>query len=289
MDTSEIFLNRLPRRPYCSNDPHQGLLIRPAKTAVHHRHIQPNAPLEVAWLVFDIDYAWAAFAWERANLPPPTITVVNPENGHAHLYYGLQTPVGLSNAARDAPIRYAASVQAGFLARLGADSGYAGLIAKNPLHGSWQALWVEHLYELGELAEYVPLLKPIPREGTIGLGRNCTLFDELRTWSYRWVREYKRNGASHAQWGDAVLGHAERMNKFNVPLAFSEVRAIAKSVAKWTWMHFDDSKFSAIQSARGKLGGRPKTTTLDGEPWTARGISRSTYYRHLKSGLLVPG
>lgn len=288
MNTSEVFVNRLPHRPFCANDVSHGLLIRLAATALKHRHIQPNAPLEVAWLIFDLDYVGAAFAWEKANLPPPTITVSNPANGHAHLFYGLTTPVVMGDAAREAPIRYAASVHAAFLARLRADPCYTNGIAKNPLHPSWRSIWVNHLYDLGELAEYVTLPKRLPRRESFGVGRNCSLFDELRSWSYQWAREYKRNGTSREQWRDAVLGQATRMNNFDAPLAFSEVKALAKSVANWTWSHFDDARFSKIQSARGKLGGRPRTTTRDGEPWTALGISKATYYRQRKSGLLVP-
>lgn len=287
MDTSAIFQSRLPRRPYCSNDLSHGLVIRPAVTALQHRHLQPNAPLETAWLVFDLDYPGAAFAWEKANLPPPTLTVSNPENGHAHLFYGLTTPVGMSDAARDAPIRFAAAVQAAFLAKLCADTGYAGLIAKNPFHDAWRALWVQHLYDLGEMADYVELPKRRAQQEVLGLGRNCTLFDELRTWAYQWVREYKRNDANAEQWLRAVLGQGEKLNSFNVPLSFNEVKAVAKSIAKWTWRNFSDAAFSAIQSARGKRGGRPATTTKHGDPWVKQGISRATYYRRLKSGLLV--
>ncbi|MHB1236077.1 MAG: replication initiation protein [Gallionella sp.] len=287
-NTSTIFLNRLPRRPYCSDDLTHGLHIRPTETALRHRHIQPNRPLEVAWLTFDIDYAWAAFAWEKANLPPPSITVINPENGHAHLIYGLTTPVAMSDAAREAPIRYAAAIQAAFLARLCADPGYAGLITKNPLHDSWRTLWVQHLYDLSELDEWVTLPKLLPRRESVGLGRNCILFDEIRAWAYQWIRVFKRNGASPDQWRDAVLSQASGMNQFDAPLASSEVMAISKSVSKWTWLHFSDAKFSALQSARGKRGGRPKTTTKNGAPWAALGISRSNYYHKLQNGLLVP-
>ena len=288
MDTSAIFRNRLPRRPYCSDKLSSGLVIRPAATALRHRHIQPNPPLQVAWLVFDLDYPGAAFSWEKNNLPPPTVTVVNPKNGHAHVFYGLAAPVSMTDAARNAPIRYAAALQAAFVAKLAADAAYGGLVAKNPFHESWRALWIHHLYDLRELAEYVELRKQ-PRERQFtGLGRNCTLFDELRAWSYQWVREYKRNGASAEQWHGAILGQAERLNSFTIPLPFSEVKATAKSVAKWTWRTFTESAFSAIQSARGKLGGRPRTTTANGEPWSSLGLARATYYRYVQRGLLVP-
>jgi hypothetical protein len=195
----------------------------------------------------------------------------------------------MSDAARDAPIRYAAAVQAAFLVKLGADPGYAGLIAKNPFHDAWRVIWMQHLYDLSELTEYVELSKRRrPQSEALGLGRNCTLFDELRAWAYQWAREYKRNDANAEQWHRAVLGQAEKLNAFTVPLSFNEVKAVARSIAKWTWRNFSDAAFSAIQSARGKRGGRPATTTLHGEPWAEEGISRATYYRRLKSGLLIP-
>jgi hypothetical protein len=282
------FIERLPRRPYCSNDLQQGLLIRPTETALSHRHIQPNAPLAVSWLIFDLDYAQAAWAWEKENLPPPTICIVNPENTHAHLIYGLNTPIVTSEAAHDAPIRYAAAVQAAFLAKLRADTSYAGLITKNPLHPSWRVVWVNKLYDLSELAEYVTLSKRKPERLTLGLGRNCQLFDDLRGWAYQWTRIYKKNGATFGEWNAALLGKAEQLNQFEYPLTYSEVKAVSRSIGKWVWQRFGEAQFSAIQSARGKRGGRPKTTTVDENPWDKLGFSRATYYRRAASGLLVP-
>lgn len=276
---STVFQNRLPRRPYCSDDLAHGVIVRPAATALCYRHLQPNAPLEVAWLIFDVDCPGAAFAWDHANLPPPTATVVNPANAHAHLFYGLTSPVCMSDAAREAPIRFAAGVQAAFQARLNADPGYAGLVAKNPLHMAWRTMWVQRLYDLAELAEYVDLPRRRPQREALGLGRNCTLFDEVRGWAYQWVRLYRRNGASADEWRRAVLGQAERLNAFAEPLPFAEVRATARSVATWVWRHFSETDFSAIQSARGKRGGRPPTTTRGGAPWVKQGISRATFYR----------
>ncbi|HRH81907.1 MAG TPA: replication initiation protein [Thiobacillaceae bacterium] len=261
----------------------KGLIIRGSQQALRHRHIQPNPPLQVAWLVFDLDYAGAAFAWENANLPPPSITVVNPSNAHAHLFYGLTTPITVSDAARDAPIRYGAAVQAAFVASLMADQGYVGLIAKNPLHNDWRPIWVNRVYDLGELAEYVHLPRTLPKHMDTGLGRNCILFDELRSWAYQWVRTYKKNDATPQQWHLAVLGQAQHLNRFDVPLTDREIAATVKSVATWTWKTFTIQRFAAIQSERGKRGGRPRTTTLSGEPWITQGVSRSTYYRRSKA------
>ncbi len=262
-------------------------MIRGCQQALRHRHIQPNPPLQVAWLVFDLDYPGAAIAWEKANLPPPSITAVNPVNAHAHLFYGLTTPISTSDAARNAPIRFGAAVQAAFMASLKADQGYAGLIAKNPLHADWRTIWVNKIYDLGELAEYVNLPRTLPKRIDTGLGRNCTLFDELRAWAYQWVRIYKKNGASRREWFAAVFGQADHLNAFHIPLSTGEAASTARSVASWTWHTFSEQEFSAIQSARGSLGGRPKTTTFNGDPWRELGISRATFYRGLKAGRFV--
>ncbi|WP_322014903.1 replication initiation protein [Paraburkholderia sp. J12] len=291
-DVSAVFRERLPRRPYCANELEYGLTVRSTEKALEFLHIQPNAPSQLSWLVFDVDYPGAALAWERANLPPPSLTVINRYNAHAHLFYGLETPVVTSDAGRRSPLRYAAVVQAAYGDRLKSDPGYVGLIAKNPFHPKWKTVWGNRLYDLGELAEYVDLPKSLPkRAATSGLGRNCDLFDELRSWSYRRVLDHQRSRAGRDEWYDAVLRQAERFNMFpeqrGGPLSFNEVKTIAKSVASWTWKHFDAGIFSDIQASRGHRGGRPATTTRDGRPWETMGISRATYYRQRNTGLSV--
>jgi len=57
--------------------------------------------------------------------------------------------------------------------------------------------------------------------------------------------------------------HAQQYthNEHPSPLDVRECHHIAKSVARWTWNHFDieasDQRFSELQSRRGKQGGRP--------------------------------
>lgn len=277
----DVFRDRLPRRPYCSDDPQAyGLQVLPSELALTKKLIQPNSPDKVSWLIFDVDKAGGAFAWQDAGLPAPTISISNPENGRAHLYYGLKAPVCRSAAARSDPLRYLAAVEVAYADELGADLGYVGLLAKNPLHPHWRTMWHPRLYELEELAEYVDLKKRRPGVPDVaGLGRNCTLFERLREWAYLAVLEHKRNGSSEDQWHALVREQAERLNVFGMPLTNSEVKCIAKSVARWTWREFSLDRFSEIQRARGKLGGRPRTTTKDGEPWVPLGVSRATYYR----------
>jgi hypothetical protein len=56
-----------------------------------------------------------------------------------------------------------------------------------------------------------------------------------------------------------VFAQARKSNNFNTPLHESEVRAIAKSTAKWCWNRFDikasNERFSKVQAVRGRKSG----------------------------------
>ena len=259
------FLERLPHRPYCTDDPAQGLLIRSQATALAYRHIQHNPPPHVGTLVFDVDRADGYHAWRDANLPAPHWVCVNLRNGHAHLGYQLATPVARTSAAKQKPLCYLAAIEHVLACRLGADMGYAGLITKNPTHSDWWTVWhpIEP-YSLDYLAEFCPdndlaAYSRRSRKEASGLGRNVTLFDNVREWAYSAVRGYWRPNGYDA-WAKAVRAACDSANAFGLeqggPLPPNEINATAKSIARWVWRHFTPSGFSAIQAVRGAKGGR---------------------------------
>jgi len=233
----------------------------------------------------------AAISWETANLPPPNWISVNPANTHAHYGYLLEVPVITAPAGRDKPLRFAAAIESAFRLGLKADPSYAGLVSKNPLHGQWKTMYLhDHGYSLEELAEWVTLSKPSRASvENVGLGRNVTLFDTLRSWAYGLVRTYKSNDANHEIWSRALLHEAEGLNsRFDTPLAFPEVRAVAKSVAKWTWRRFSLEAFSSLQRTRAQKRwseARPASVEQT-KPWEQMGVSRRTYYNRKKAGTL---
>ncbi|MDF5351227.1 primase C-terminal domain-containing protein, partial [Vibrio parahaemolyticus] len=171
------------------------------------------------------------------------------------------------------------------------DRGFAGLLTKNPLHPHWQnEFWTEYEYTLDELAEYLDLKgHPLRGSETSGLGRNCELFDNTRQWAYRAIREYWAPNYKR-KWNAAVYDKVESTNsQFNVPLPVSEVKAIAKSIANWTYREFTPEKKSQWHAKKGakggkvsKGGGRPSLN----EPWVELGISRRTYFRWKSTGKL---
>lgn len=290
---TDLILPRLPRRPYCTDNPSQGLIIRGPDVATTMSHLQLNPAALRHWLLFDIDAPLAALTWERANLPPPNWIAVNPENSHAHCGYLLEVPVITSPGCHEKPLRYAAAIENAYRLKLRADPGYAGLICKNPLHERWQTWFIHgHAYSLDELAEWVSLAKPSRAiEEDAGLGRNVTLFDTLRSWAYRMVLIYKSANATQDLWFRALLHEAEGINsRFPTPLSFPEVRTLTKSVAKWTWRVFTQHAFSEIQRARAqKRWSKADADSVEkAKPWEQLGISRRTYYYRKKAGLLLP-
>lgn len=280
----EFFEDHLPLKPYHTEDLALGLKIRKKAEALKSRYVQPNGPTHRYWLVFDIDRPDAGLYWDQVNAPPPNIVAINPENGHGHVFYALETPVRTAPDGSLSALKFAAAVEAGLREKLAADPGYSALIAKNPTHKHWFVCsWENHLYTLDELTSYIDLPeKPPKRENCAGLGRNCDLFDRLRKWAYRAVRQ---GWPDYDRWHEAVLTRAQGLNTYAEPLQHSEIKATAKSVARYTHRKFSPEGFSAWQAHQGRKGGKAskRGPEADSErtlkPWEAMGVSRRTYYR----------
>ena len=249
----EFFQERLPARPYCTDNLNYGLNIRSKIQAIEKRYIQPNHPVRKYWLPYDIDRPGAGYDWEFREAPAPNIIVENPENKHAHLLYGLEIPVYTSPGAHIKPLRYAGAIDCALAKKLDADMGYSGLIVKNPLNTKAWKVWEieERLYDLDWLADYLDLERYWDRRRNLpdyGLGRNCTLFERLRRWSYRAINKGHRKTLD--AWMIGVLHKATLYNDFTVPLPYSEIKSTAKSVGRWVWENFSQEEFLAIQAAR---------------------------------------
>jgi hypothetical protein len=256
----ELFQENLPFKPYATNDLSHGLTICKKQSAIQKRYLQHNPPAKIHWLVFDCDQPGALLtATQLAHCPAPNFEVVNPANGHAHLFYGLAVPVTRTSVARAKPLRYLAAVEYALRETLGGDLAYGGLVSKNPLHPSWTTF--EHqknLWELGELSEFLNLPVKLPKRALqVGLGRNCSLFETARRWAYKSVLGYRLTSGQEA-FSKAVFDACVSLNNFPEPLPLAEVKATAKSIAKWTWKHYTgrltDEQFGEIQRTRAQKG-----------------------------------
>lgn len=285
------FETLLPTRPYCSNDLDFGIRIRRRDIAVRRRYIQLNDPITVRWLVFDLDHEDAAEAWELADLPAPNFIAQNRDNPKAHLAWCLANPVfGPAANGRSKPLNFLSAIERGMRLRLRADAGYVGLICKNPLHSdyrvSWPAAFGYSLADLSERLEQREMRRPIDPRELGGLGRNCELFEKARVWAYGAVLDEKETNSTMRTWSLKVLRFIQQANQmFSMPLGLSELRAIAGSIARWTWRNFSDEAFSALQAERGRRSGEVRRcgSAAEAQPWAHHGISRATYYRRRRA------
>ena len=284
---TDFFIN-LAHKPYCADELLYGLQIRPKKTAINMQYIQGNQPCMLHYFFFDIDRSDAVMAWHDANLPMPFWTAQTQKNGHAHICYKLEIPLCTSEFGSQKALAYASKVQAGLANKLGADVGYSHLITKNPFHKDWRVtFWSEQAYTLDYLADFVELPKKLSKkQEVLGLGRNCTMFDIVRKWAYKAIREHR--GSTFDVWLSEVLKEAVNVNHaFLEPLLYSEVKATAKSIARYCWKKdgYHYQEFIDRQSKKGAIGGKISkrkpvpTSEATTKPWLALGISQSTYYR----------
>jgi hypothetical protein len=260
--------------PLASDDLHAGVYRCSRGEAMHRRFIETNPRALSNLLVVDIDHEDAALRtlWNRQAWWPNAV-VENPINGHAHAVWALKEPITRTEYARRKPLAFAAAVTEGLRRSVDGDTGYSGLLTKNPAHADWDALWCnsDRLYGLDELAEhltesgYMPPAswKRTKRRNQVGLGRNCSIFETARTWAYREIRNHWFDSTGlHA----AISAHVHELNaEFPEPLPDSEARAIAASIHRWittkSRMWADgpavyEATFSTIQAARGRKGGR---------------------------------
>jgi hypothetical protein len=283
MSALRDFQENLAVKPYCSHDL-QSLIIRSRNKAANFPYIQPNHAQKITWLVFDVDRGHqSALSYEDADLPEPNIITKNPANGNCHLFYRLAQPVWTHAAAGTKAQSYYKAIKTGLTKQIKADPNYSGLMSKNPLSDEWQTFEIHSgkfaLIDLADRAElqWQSEANAMEKEAEAAnsiLGRNCSLFDTLRFFSYAKVSEYRELGISRCydMWLKAVESEAAAINKnFNTALPYSEVRATAKSVAKWTWSNYKPTE----QKRRGIMGyGETRHTNPEAPMLTEEEIKR---------------
>lgn len=267
----------LPLKPYCSNQLSSGLKIRPKPIAKADAYLQLNSPWVLRYLVFDVDYEGAALSWDWVGLPVPTLIAQNPENGHAHLYYELETPVLLWENARQKPIQFCKAIRRAMTDKLEADAGFVSPVSKNPFSSRWRCFIDDVRYGLWDLEDWVYLLpqhfqeRRGQREGFASLGRNCYLFLEGRFYAYEQVSHC----AMIRELYDRVYAYIEAVNvkTFADPLPENERRHITKSISKWTWQHREN--FLGYSS-------RHRRKTKDDEELLARQVQSAHHTNQIR-------
>ena len=243
-----------------------------------------NAGSSVAALVLDCDKP-SALAQGMADLPPPNWTVWRMSNCHAHVAWTLADPVHRYPAARVEPLRYLANIADYYASAVGADPGYAGVLAHNPaprLKTPYRTVWGrEKPYSLDQLASVIPFGWEPPKARQTGVGRNVDLFEAGMAWAGR---------RANAEL-DVLPALLFVNQEFDHPLPLSEVQSAARSIEKyrrrWAARGWHCPRWLSRQAARSaKQAGKARKASASREgsnealrPWDAECVSRATWYR----------
>lgn len=264
-----LIIPRMPGRPLVSRNLKSEATSswsEPLHKALSAGWISCNAADAVNAITIDVDHADIDLLDDLVarGLPAPTYVVVNPRSSNYHATWWLANPVLTGSTAAAQPQRLLRLAQGLLNAALRGDLGYSNVLTKNPF-GEWESDQVppepvtlcelafaalgsrqrHHVRNIsGNLVElraivaalhdqYAEELPTAPRRRQAAvpeqfIGRNCALFDRVRLWAYP---RAERDAA-------LLLAQARVFNDFSPPLPESEVRAIARSVAKFMATRF---------------------------------------------------
>lgn len=281
----KVFERFLPAKPYYCDETGY-LRIAGRSLARAAAHIQFNGPTHKRWLVFDVDRSDAYDLLQDPHVPKPNIVIFNPANGHAHFFYLLETPVRTALDGSSRALRYCEAIERALCIRLGADRAYSGLIAKNPLHPHWYTVQSRQTpYTLSELADWFTrdelnaAWEPLDLDDDGSERRNVITFEKLRLWSYRAIQQLD-SADGYERWHSAVFQRCVAIQQqFRESLPVSEIKAIAKSVARWTYQRFrgggHSDAFIQRQRERGSRGGQCKAMAYESKRSEALTMRRS--------------
>ena len=189
----------------------------------------------------------------------PNLVIYNPIKCSHQAFWLLATPVHCQNKASRA-YRYLRAIESGYDIKYSCDADFQREIHRNPLFHSSDVEWLNtERHTLKQLAEVVDLNNVIPKEERKlydeAEGRNCELFNELRIWAYKQIKNLSE--CSFEAFTSQLIIRANRLNTFSIPLPDSEIRSIARSIAGFCIARLDSHvKFSAKQARRGAIGGK---------------------------------
>lgn len=280
----ELYDN-LPTTLRCSTVKDATLFRKKTDRASIYAYVGYNPPNVTRYIVLDLDYEDALFAYYDNNAPLPQFIIQNPDNGHCHYVYQLKDPVTFYGKSKSAPIRLLTATEQALTALLKADKGFTGYLAKNALNRNHETyITGRKPYTLNELSQNLDL-EPIgnPNEpiNDHTYGRNSGTFDAVR------VQAYKIAGKlNYTQLYNECLSLAESHNaRYDKPMSYNEVKGIAKSIAGYCKSQAYIRSLSELQARKGSKGGKVSkrkpvaTSARTRKPWVELGISQSTYYR----------
>ena len=195
----------------------------------------------------------------RGDLPPYNWRVKRYAGGGLHVFWALRQPVHTAGPGlRLAPIRYYRRVLDWYQEATGADPGFTGVLAHNPVGVDPDAFavtwWAMPPYSLGDLAVGIPAGWRRPAMPLTGIGRNCDLLADCLRWAGREMHRALPVLAYAAGRNlEAFAAHPAG------PLPDGETRSIAKSVegyrSQWEQRGWHRPEWIERQRHRARLSG----------------------------------
>jgi len=299
MSIVKIFKDSLPK--YLHTMPRKGeaLIWLPRDKALGNERFKTYLN-DRRFMMCDYDVSETTPAVDHTHYDiEPNFVIYNPVSESHQAYWLLADAVHCQKQSKqNPPFQFLRAIERAYDEKYNCDKHFVRYISRNPLFAAADTDWRhDRAYKLSELAEVVELNKRRVVAGNKAIkcdGRNCTVFDDLRYWAYTQDTSHQ----TREQWFQRCLTQAIEYNKFKVPLDIKEVTTIARSVSNYTYSRTFSETFeqyvtrthtSEIQAIRGAIGGKKskRQPMSDSEttrkPWTAMGISRSTYYRRKKT------
>lgn len=284
---AELYHN-LPTTLRCSSVKDSTLFRKKTDRANTYAYVGYNPPNITRYIVLDLDYDDALFAYYDHNAPLPQFIIRNPENGHCHYVYQLKDPVTFYGKSKSAPIRLLTATEQALTALLNADKGFTGYLAKNALNRNHETyITGVKPYTLNELSQNLDLERiknPNEPMNDHTYGRNSGTFDVVRVQAYRIAGKL-----NETQLYNECIALAEIHNaRYDTPMNYNEVKGIAKSIAGFCKSQAYIRSLSELQARKGSKGGKiskrkpVETSERTKKPWIELGISRSTYYKKKK-------
>ena len=195
----------------------------------------------------------AASCMGAGDLPTPNVCATRAASGHAQAFYLLDRPVHRGEHARAKPMQYLARVSEYYRATFGADAGYRGVLASNPVHDDYKTSYPRtEPYTLGQLAKAIPKGWRAPQIATTAEGRNWGIYLTL----LKFAGKARHSEADIHREADRLYGDIDQYRPHY--FSRSELHGIVKSVlgkrAKWRSQGHQQA-WLWRQAARGKQGG----------------------------------
>jgi hypothetical protein len=189
----------------------------------------------------------------------PNFVIYNPVKMTHQAFWLLQIPVHCQNTKSDA-YRYLRAIESAYDTKYGCDTDFQRHIHRNPLYFKSDIDWRHtNSYKLKELSEVVDLKTVISEKTKLAResaeGRNSALFDELRKWAYKQIKNLST--CDFGAFTEQITVRANHLNTFPIPLSDSELKTISRSISRFCIARIDDKEsFSKKQAVRGAVGGK---------------------------------